>query len=110
MQRIYNKLVRDNIPEIIRKSGEIPVVRKLDNTQYLEALHQKLQEEVTEYLRENCLAELCDILEVVEALVQANGHTLEEASALKETKAGINGSFREKLFLEKVIPDKKVCE
>ena len=27
MERIYNKLVRDNIPNIIRKNNETPIIR-----------------------------------------------------------------------------------
>lgn len=103
MEKIMNKLVRDHIPEIIQEHAQTPVFRTLSDAQYLNALHRKLQEEVAEYLEENCLAELCDILEVVEALVRANGYTLEEAAALKAEKAEKNGKFEKRLFLEKVI-------
>lgn len=30
MEKIYNKLVRDNIPDIIKKNKEIPVTKILD--------------------------------------------------------------------------------
>ena len=30
MERIYNKLVRDNIPNIIRKNNETPIIRVLN--------------------------------------------------------------------------------
>ena len=31
----YNKLVRDKIPEIMRNNGAIPVIRKLQNHEYI---------------------------------------------------------------------------
>ena len=34
MEQIYNKLVRDNIPEIIELNGEKPVVSILDDIRF----------------------------------------------------------------------------
>ena len=45
----YNKLVRDKIPEIMRNNGAIPVIRKLQNHEYIKELNKKLQEELQEY-------------------------------------------------------------
>ena len=41
MDRIYNKLVRDNIPEIIISNGEVPITRILSNEEYKEELEKK---------------------------------------------------------------------
>ena len=68
METIYRKLVRDNIPEIIAAKGQTPVVRTLCNNEYINALNRKLYEEVSEYLDDNCLEELCDIFEVAFAI------------------------------------------
>ena len=49
MKKIYNKLVRDRIPEIIRGAGKEPVTRVLDEKEYLHELIKKLKEEVAEF-------------------------------------------------------------
>ena len=63
-ERVYNKLVRDNIPDIIRQQGETPVIRTLEDGEFLRCLEGKLREEVEEFLAEKNLNELGDILEV----------------------------------------------
>lgn len=45
MEQIYNKLVRDNIPNIISKNGETPITRVLSDVEYKEELERKLYEE-----------------------------------------------------------------
>ncbi len=42
MERVYQKLVRDNIPDIISKKGETPIIRILNDTEYQEALEKKV--------------------------------------------------------------------
>ena len=38
MERVYNKLVRDRIPEIIKNDGNEPVIRIMENTEYKQSL------------------------------------------------------------------------
>ena len=44
------KLVRDKIPEIIKSSGEEPIIRVLEDTEYKEELLRKLYEEYNEVI------------------------------------------------------------
>ena len=44
--KVYNKLVRDKIPEIILKDNELPSTRILNDEEYIQELNKKLQEEV----------------------------------------------------------------
>ena len=48
MEKIYNKLVRDNIPNIIANDNEEVFTSTLTIEEYQEALLNKLQEEATE--------------------------------------------------------------
>ena len=50
MERIYNKLVRDNIPNIIKEKGEEPITRILSDEEYKKELEKKLNEEYQEVL------------------------------------------------------------
>ena len=63
--KIYNKLVRDNIPEIMIKNKAKPVTRILSDEEYLIELNKKLLEEVKEYLESGEIEELADIEEVI---------------------------------------------
>ena len=104
-ERVYNKLVRDNIPDIIRQQGETPVIRTLEDGEFLRCLEGKLWEEVEEFLAEKNLNELGDILEVLEAVAHLQGWTDGEIRRAKEEKAQRNGAFRERVFLEKVLEE-----
>ena len=99
---IYNKLVRDKIPEIIRQSNKIPVTHILDDEAYLSALDRKLDEECAEYHSDRNLEELADILEVVYAIAEAKGCSAQRLEALRREKAAKRGGFKEKIFLESV--------
>lgn len=63
--KIYNKLVRDKIPEIMVNNNETPITRILDEAEYKKHLDMKLEEETKEYLESGEAEELADILEVV---------------------------------------------
>lgn len=102
-EQFYNKLVRDNIPDLIREDGDIPVIRTLNDEDYAACLREKLREEVEEFLKESNLDELSDILEVLDALSNLQGWTDSEIQRVRRDKAERRGVFRERIFLEKVI-------
>lgn len=103
MERVYNKLVRDNIPKIIEKDGNTPVMRVLTEEEYRRCLFDKLNEEIMEFRADESLEELCDVLEVVDALKMTLGYSDEMIVAIKNKKAAQNGVFKKRLYLEKVI-------
>lgn len=109
MERIYNKLVRDNIPNIIKSKGEEPVIKILNDDEYKIELEKKLNEEYKEVLEssgEARVEELADMLEVIKALAKVEGKTLDEVIAIANEKANKRGAFGEKIFLEKVVENK----
>lgn len=98
----YNKLVRDFIPQIIVKSGKTPIVRVLNDEEYLFELGRKLQEEVDEYLESGEIAELADIAELIHAIVAAKHKTMDEFHQAKSVKRQSKGGFDNRIFLERV--------
>jgi len=103
----YNKLVRDNIPNIIENNNEIPVFRTLDDKEYWNALLKKVDEEKLEVLsaltKEERKKELADLLELIKAMAEFNGYTLSEIEEEANIKRSKNGGFTRRLYLEKVI-------
>ena len=104
--KTYNKLVRDNIPDIIIKDGKACKTHVLSQKEYVDALHAKLEEELKEYKDGYDIHELADIQEIINAIVKADGLSLQEFDAIREAKRKTNGGFDKKIFLESV-DDKK---
>ena len=96
---VYNKLVRDRIPELIRAQGETPRIRILEQEEYTAHLEAKLDEEVAEFHRDRNLEELADILEVVYALAEGLGHNRQDLEAVYDRKHKARGGFRDRIFL-----------
>lgn len=99
--KIFNKLVRDNIPQIIETRGEKAIIRTLSDEEYKEQLDVKLQEEVKEYLEDDNVEELADIVEVIYAILEYKKIKLEDFEKIRKDKAEKRGTFKEKIFLEK---------
>lgn len=100
---IYNKLVRDRIPEVIEASGKTCNVVVLDDVEYLHMLDAKMDEELKEYHEDKSIEELADLLEVIYAAVIARGYIVEELDCIRRKKAEKHGVFSNRLFLTKVI-------
>ena len=103
--KIYNKLVRDKIPEIIEADGKICKTRVLSNDEYIVALEDKLNEEVAEYQSDKNLEEMADIFEVLQAICVARGYSIGELEAMRVKKLAKRGGFIGRIFLESVEDD-----
>ena len=101
--KIYNKLVRDKIPEIIAgDNGKTCVTRIMEDDEYLETLNTKMQEELKEYLESGDVEELADLEEVLRAILDVKNVSYEEFENIRNTKVEKRGSFKKKIFLESV--------
>ena len=95
----YNKAITDNIPEIIKKSGNECNVKTLSDEEFLIELEKKLREEVEEYSENKSVKELADIIEVIERMSQLKGVPFDELERIRQKKAEERGRFNDNLFL-----------
>jgi len=106
MEKVYNKLVRDNIPDICRANGEEPFTRVLTDEEYWEYLLKKDAEELEEVRSAETLderkKELADKLELIRAMAEFSGFSLEEIIEEADIKRQKNGGFEALKFLEQV--------
>lgn len=100
--KIYNKLIRDQIPAIIEVSGKKADIEVLNDADYLRALNDKLQEELNEYNEEQDINELADLVEVIYAIVKQQGYSLEAFEQIRSKKKEERGGFEKKLLLRSV--------
>lgn len=97
--KVYNKLVRDRIPEIIKSEGRNVNVKILNDEEYRSELNKKLQEEVKEYIEDNNVEELADIVEVIYGILGSMDVSIEEFEKVRKDKVEKRGAFKEKIFL-----------
>jgi len=101
----YDKLIRDNIPEIIKEAGWLPTIRILKKSEFLNAIKKKISEEAGELIRakdkKEIADEIIDIQELLDALASESKLTKAELKKLQNTKRKKRGGFKKRLFLIK---------
>ena len=102
---MYNKLVRDRIPEIIENDGKTCETEILSSEKYIEMLDAKLDEELDEYHKDQNIEELADLLEVIYAVAEARGCSIEHLESVRKHKCEKRGGFKEKILLKTVNED-----
>lgn len=99
---IYNKLVRDNIPDIIAAAGKTYQVHIANDQEYQDALYGKIIEELNEFNETPCLEEAADIMEVVNSLFAYHGFSADDIEKVRASKAEKRGGFQKRIMLERV--------
>lgn len=99
--KMYNKLVRDKIPEIIKADGKNCDTIVVSGEEKKELLRAKLMEEVNEYLEDDNLEELADVMEVLFGLAHELGFSEEDLLKKREEKLKVRGGFKKGIVLEK---------
>lgn len=92
------KLVRDNVPDLIRKQGGDPKYHFASNDEYWDALLAKLKEEVDEFLDNPNEAEFSDILELIDAIIELKGR--DRIDWMRAEKARERGKFSKRIILD----------
>jgi predicted house-cleaning noncanonical NTP pyrophosphatase (MazG superfamily) len=103
---IYNKLVRDKVPNIIESTGKGCSTKILNPDEYIKALHQKSFEELQEYINsknnDEATEELADILEIIYSFAEYHGVSMEKIEEVRKRKMEMRGGFKERIFLIEV--------
>lgn len=102
MRIAYNKLVRDRIPEIIRRAGSTCATVTLTEEDYRQALRAKLMEEASEAAEatlDHLVVELADLYEVMDALIASYGLSAEMVRAEQAQRREARGGFAQRLCL-----------
>ena len=111
MEQIFNKLVRDKIPDKIRNNKEIAITRVLNDNEYKIELLKKLKEECNEVIEtktsEELIEELADLYEVMVSICILENKTINDVIKKADLKRDKRGSFEKRIFLEKTIKKDK---
>lgn len=102
---IYNKLIRDRIPEITAADGWTSITKILKSKEFVDALKKKILEEAQELNKgcgdKNLIEELVDIQEIIDAILEEKKIKPSEFRKNQTKKRQKRGGFKKKLFLIK---------
>ena len=99
----YNKLIRDRIPDKIRKSGGISRIRKLKKKEYERELLTKVGEEASALpkltKKSELTSELADIIDVIEEIKKFKKIATSDIKRAQAVNLRKKGGFHKRLFL-----------
>lgn len=105
-RKVYNKLIRDKIPEVIKSKGHVPKFSVMSESDFREALKIKMAEEAKELTeaktKGDILNELSDIQELVLAIAKNYDISMDEVEEKRKKKSQERGGFKKRFLLEYV--------
>lgn len=107
MEIVYNKLVRDKIPEIIKENGKTCKFKIVNENEYKKELIRKLYEEIAEFEEAWNVEELADIFEVMYSIIDIGEFDIDQIMKIRLKKREKRGGFEKRIFLESVSENKK---
>ena len=101
--KIYDKLVRDRIHEIIEASGKKFDFKVVSDDVALEYLYKKLGEDINDLLTDKNLDEIADVMEVLFDIGKEYGYSEDEVLSRRNEKKNSHGSFKDNIVLKMVL-------
>lgn len=102
----YNKLVRDLIPQVIEARDKICNIRILKQSEHLEEIKVKMQEEALDFQKaaspKEAIEELADILELVHTAIQMYDVSYKQLEQIRTQKKRQRGMFSKGIYLIEV--------
>ena len=96
---LYNKIVRDKIPDIIKNEKRNCNFKILSEKDAVNLLSQKILEEADEFIKEPSKEEMADIFEILHSIIKKCKWNFDEIEKIRKEKAIKNGSFDKNIFL-----------
>ena len=76
----------------------------------MKELNKKVLEEANEFIEENSIEELGDLMEVINAIMKLKGYNMKDKERVMTSKEEKKGAFNNKIFLEYVDEEKRNLE
>lgn len=99
---IYNKLIRDKVPEMLKMEGKTPSVHIANDEEFWIKLKEKLVEETGEFFNKISEEELAEVLEILDKICMFKGMNKREIEFERKYKAKEKGGFNKRFILEEI--------
>ena len=99
-RKLYHKLVRDRIPEVIEEAGKNYQTYQLRDEDLMRFALKKLREEVQEFVEDPCAEEAADIHEILDFICDRLQIKAPTIKAQRMAKRITRGGFDRGIILE----------